>query len=147
MRKIVKQEHWSSSNVFPVFKISAPKQNQEFVVLEGDTDSTLLFGPGRSPDSYLPGDCATVVIKANHHFVFLKNIALNDQIILSDQMGMEYQYCVLDIRIIDLSKKEISISSETDELKLVTPWPFDGFTKFNTLRYVVTARKYETYRH
>ena len=86
-----------------------------------------------------------VVIHAYHHFSFLQNINLNDQVILSDQMGMEYQYCVVDVSIIDLSKDTI-IVSETDELKLVTPWPFDGHTK-DTLRYVVTARKYETYQN
>jgi sortase (surface protein transpeptidase) len=61
-------------------------------------------------------------------------------------MGMEYQYCVLDISIVDLSKDKIKIST-IDELKLITPWPFDGFTKDNTLRYIVTARKYETYQN
>ncbi|WPE17155.1 sortase [Candidatus Thioglobus autotrophicus] len=146
MRKIIKQKHWSQSNVFPVFQLSAPAHNQEFVVLEGDSDDTLLFGPGRSPGSFLPGDCGTVVIHAYHHFIFLQNINLNDQIVLSDQMGMEYQYCVLDVNIIDLAKDQIEITS-TDELKLITPWPFDGFTKDNTLRYVVTARKYETYQN
>jgi sortase (surface protein transpeptidase) len=146
MRKIVKPQHWTQSNVFPVFQLSAPAHNQEFVVLEGDSDDTLLFGPGRSPSSFLPGDCGTVVIHAYHHFVFLQNINLNDQIVLSDQMGMEYQYCVLDVNIIDLAKDQIEITS-TDELKLITPWPFDGFTKDNTLRYVVTARKYETYQN
>ena len=146
MREIIKQRHWSQSNVFPVFKLSAPAHNQEFVVLEGDSDNTLIFGPGRSSDSYLPGDCGTVAIHAHHHFTFLKNINLNDQLILSDQMGMEYQYCVLDISIVDLSKDKIKISN-IDELKLITPWPFDGFTKDNTLRYIVTARKYETYQN
>jgi hypothetical protein len=61
-------------------------------------------------------------------------------------MGTEYQYCVLDVGIIDLDKTQIEISN-IDELKLVTPWPFDGFTKDNTLRYIVTARKYETYQN
>ncbi len=146
MREEMQQKHWSSSNVFPVFRLTAPQHNQEFVVLEGDGDDALLFGPGRSSDSYLPGDCGTVVIHAYHHFIFLQNINLNDQIILNDQMGTEYQYCVLDVSIIDLDKTKIDIT-DTDELKLVTPWPFDGFTKDNTLRYIVTARKYETYQN
>ena len=146
MREEIQQKHWSSSNVFPVFRLTAPQHNQEFVVLEGDGDDALLFGPGRSSDSYLPGDCGTVVIHAYHHFIFLQNINLNDQIILNDQMGTEYQYCVLDVSIIDLDKTKIDIT-DTDELKLVTPWPFDGFTKDNTLRYIVTARKYETYQN
>lgn len=146
MRKIVKPKHWSQANVFPVFQLSAPAHNQEFVVLEGSSDDTLLFGPGRSPDSYLPGDCGTVVIHAHHHFIFLQNINLNDQVILSDQMGMEYQYCVLDVSIVDIDKEQIKISN-TDELKLITPWPFDGYTKDNSLRFIVTARKYETYQN
>ena len=87
-----------------------------------------------------------MIIHAHHHFIFLQNINLNDQIILNDQMGTEYQYCVLDVSIIDLDKTKIEITN-TDELKLVTPWPFDGFTKDNTLRYIVTARKYETYQN
>ena len=146
MREEKQQKHWSSSNVFPVFMLSAPQHNQEFVVLEGDGEDALLFGPGRSSSSFLPGDCGTVIIHAYHHFTFLQNINLNDQIILNDQMGAEYQYCVHDVSIIDLDKTKIEISN-TDELKLVTPWPFDGFTKDNTLRYIVTARKYETYQN
>lgn len=146
MREETQQKHWSSSNVFPVFRLTAPQHNQEFVVLEGDDDDALLFGPGRSSSSYLPGDCGTVVIHAHHHFVFLQNINLNDQVILNDQLGTEYQYCVLDVSIIDLDKTQIEVT-DTDELKLVTPWPFDGFTKDNTLRYIVTARKYETYQN
>ncbi|MDC0920050.1 sortase [Candidatus Thioglobus sp.] len=144
MKEIIKQKHWSQSNVFPVFQLKVPMHDQEFVVLEGCDDDALLFGPGRSPDSYLPGDCSTVVIHAYHHFAFLQNINLNDQVILSDQMGMEYKYCVLDVNIIDLSKDKIEISSSIDELKLVTTWPFDGVTKDNTLRYIASARKYET---
>jgi hypothetical protein len=53
---------------------------------------------------------------------------------------------VHDVSIIDLDKTQIEIS-EIDELKLVTPWPFDDFTKDNALRYVVTCRKYETYQN
>ena len=49
------------------------------------------------------------------------------------------------VSIIDLNKQQIEIA-EVDELKLVTPWPFDGATKDNSLRYIVTARKYETYQ-
>jgi len=86
-----------------------------------------------------------VVIHAYRHFSFLQKIVLNDQIILNDQLGTEYQYCVLDVSIIDLNKQQIEIA-EVDELKLVTPWPFDGATKDNSLRYIVTARKYETYQ-
>jgi len=145
MREEVKQKHWSESSVFPVFRLTAPRHNQEFIVLEGDTEDTLLFGPGRAPNSFLPGDLGTVVIHAYRHFSFLQNIVLNDQIILNDQLGTEYQYCVLDVSIIDLNKQQIEIA-EVDELKLVTPWPFDGATKDNSLRYIVTARKYETYQ-
>ena len=72
---------------------------------------------------------------------------LNDQIILSDQFGCEYQYCVLNVTIIDMDEEGISISKEVDELKLVTPWPFDGRIRDSQLRYVVTARKYETYQN
>ena len=147
MSEIIETTNLTGKGAFPVFNLSAPQHNQEFVVLEGDDREALIFGPGRSIDGYLPSDCGTVVVYGNRHFDFLKNINLNDQLILSDQFGYEYQYCVLDVTIVDIDEDGISVSKEIDELKLVTPWPFDGHTRDSQLRYVVTARKYETYQN
>ena len=147
MSEMIEPVNLTEKGAFPVFNLSAPQHNQEFVVLEGDGREALIFGPGRSTDGYLPSDCKTVVIHGNRHFKFLKNINLNDQIVLSDQFGYEYQYCVLDVSIVDMEDDGVSVNDHLDELKLVTPWPFDGRTRDSQLRYVVTARKYETYQY
>ena len=146
MIKIKQQDFWSNIDLSPIFTLTSTCHNEEMIVLEGNSDNILESGPGRSPDSHLPSECGTVVIHANQHFNFLKDVNLNDQIVIDDHIGVEYQYCVLDVSIIDLEKTQVEVT-DTDELKLITPWPFDGFTKDNTLRYVVTARKYETYQN
>ena len=146
MIKTIQQDFWSSIDLSPIFTLTSTHHNEKMIVLEGDSDNILKSGPGRSSSSHLPSECGTVVIHGNQHFGFLKDINLNDQIVIDDHMGAEYQYCVLDVSIIDLEMTAIKITDK-DELKLITPWPFDGFTKDNTLRYVVTARKYETYQN
>ncbi|MCS5592421.1 MAG: class D sortase [Gammaproteobacteria bacterium] len=133
--------HWSSANVSPVLDLSLPRYNQSFVVLEGDSDDTLAFGLGRSPEGYLPADSGTVVISANEHFNFLQNLTLNDQVVLSDPMGGEFHYGITHMDIIDLKDNTIDIHDNVDELKLVSSWPFGSGNAHTTMRYVVKASK------
>ena len=60
-------------------------------------------------------------------------------------MGSQYHYLVEDVGIIDLDIDEIGIAN-IGELKLVTNWPFDRLDDGNKLRYIVTARKDESYK-
>jgi len=137
------KQHWSKSNMLPAFTLSVPDHNEEIVVLEGGDENSLLFGPYRSSDSYYPSNSGTVVIYGNHHLNFLKNINLNDKIILNDNAGSHYYYFVEDVGIIDINNNQIELR-DTEELKLVTPWPFDRQDNNKPLRFIVTARKNET---
>lgn len=133
--------HWSSANVSPVLDLSLPRYNQNFVVLEGDSDDTLAFGLGRSSAGYLPSDSGTVVISADEHFTFLQSLTLNDQVVLSDPMGGEFYYSITHTDIIDLKSSTIDIHEDVDELKLVSAWPFGSANAHTTMRYVVKAMK------
>jgi len=136
--------HWSSANVSPVLDLSLPKYNQNFVVLEGDSDDTLAFGLGRSSAGYLPSDSGTVVISADENFNFLQSLILNDQVVLSDPMGGEFCYSITQMDIIDLKNSTIDIYEDVDELKLVSAWPFGSANAHTTMRYVVKAMKIDT---
>ena len=116
--------HWSSANVSPVLDLSLPRYNQNFVVLEGDSDDTLTHGLGRSSAGYLPADSGTVVISTDEHFNFLQSLTLNDQVVLSDPTGGEFCYCITHMDVIDLKNSTIDIYEDVDELKLISAWPF-----------------------
>ena len=133
--------HWSSANVSPVLDLSLPRYNQSFVVLEGDSDDTLVFGLGRSSSGYLPADPGTVVISADKHFNFLQGLTLNDQVVLSDPTGGEFCYSITHMDIIDLKNSAIDICEDVDELKLVSAWPFGNSNADTTMRYVIKAMK------
>jgi LPXTG-site transpeptidase (sortase) family protein len=136
--------HWSSANVSPVLDLSLPRYNQNFVVLEGDSDDTLAFGLGRSSAGYLPSDSGTVVISADERFNFLQSLTLNDQVVLSDPMGGEFCYNITHMDIIDLANSTIDIYEDVDELKLVSAWPFGSANAQTTMRYVIKAMKIDT---
>ena len=144
MKDMTKQ-HWSKSNMLPAFTLSAPDHNKEIAIMEGGDTNSLLFGPYRAPDSHYPWSLGTVIIHGQHHFNFLRSVNLNDKITLGDNMGSQYHYLVEDVGIIDLDIDEIGIAN-IGELKLVTNWPFDRLDDDNKLRYIVTARKDESYK-
>ena len=133
--------HWSSANVSPVLDLSLPRYNQNFVVLEGDSDDTLTHGLGRSSAGYLPADSGTVVISTDEHFNFLQSLTLNDQVVLSDPTGGEFCYCITHMDVIDLKNSTIDIYEDVDELKLISAWPFGSANAHTTMRYVVKAMK------
>ncbi len=136
--------HWTKSSAIPAFTLSAPDHNEEFVVMEGGDLGSLSFGPYRSSESYYPSSSGTVVIHGNSHLNFLKDINLNDQIIINDNMGSQYNYVVEGVGIIDLEEEQVEVVEETEELKLLTTWPFGLVDEQNSLRFMVTAKKDES---
>jgi len=130
-------KHWSSINAVPVLHLTLKKNNQHFVVLEGVSDEVLEVGLGRLSASYFPSDSGTVVIYVSQSFNFLQNLQLNDQIILNEQKGGQFNYAVCKMEIIDINDNPINIQEDIDELKMFTAWPFGSDKDQTTLRYIV----------
>jgi hypothetical protein len=59
-------------------------------------------------------------------------------------MGSQYNYVVEGVGIIDLEEEQVEVVEETEELKLLTTWPFGLVDEQNSLRFMVTAKKDES---
>ena len=136
------QKPWRWADMHPVMKLSSEKHKQELIVLSGDKGNSLAFAPGHNLYSYMPNQGGTTVISAHRdtHFEFLQDVSISDVFELTDRNNKTSRYMVSDINIIDSTKRDISIHSNQDELKLITCYPFDAVIARGPLRYVITAQ-------
>lgn len=134
---------WTWADMYPVMKLTANEYNQELIVLSGDTGNVLAFGPGHNLKSGMPGQNKTVMISAHRdtHFKFLEKVKLGDTVEIETKNDEPpHQYEVVAVRIIDSTKEDILIQ-HTEELKLVTCYPFDKQFIDTPYRLIVSANR------
>ena len=138
---------WSWADTYPVLRLQAPSQEEDLVVLAGDTGNVLAFGPGLSRLTPHTNHSTTWLISAHRdtHFEFLQHLKVGD-FLMTTNLDMTIQkFQVNDINIIDVTKQDISLDDHHATLKLITCYPFDALVAGGPLRYVVTAEKYQTF--
>jgi sortase A len=123
-----------------LFRMSFPRQNAAFGVVEGTTKQSLRKGPGHLEGSSMPGDRGNAVIAAHRdtHFRLLKDVAVGDEIRI-DSEGQRYVYRVEDTRVVSPNDTSPLRSSGEPILTLVTCYPF-YFIGPAPDRFVVRAR-------
>jgi hypothetical protein len=63
-----------------------------------------------------------------------------DPLSLTDTYGNEYYYKVTGMNVVDFEESgHVTIDDFGRELKLVTPWPLDGYMFDDPAHYVLTA--------
>lgn len=134
---------WSWSDTYPILKMSVPSLNKELFVLQGDSGSTLAFGPGHASKSFLPKDNGTVMISAHKdtHFRFLKDLKVGEKIVIQDVNNDSHTYIMDSFKVIDSEKNNIPIYNGINELVLVTCYPFEAISTEKNQRYVVSFRE------
>jgi len=132
---------WPWADTHPAARLKAARLGVDFIVLEGDSGEVLAFGPGHVSGSAQPlgrGNCILVGHR-DTSFIFLKDLRLNDTIIIHDVKNRTGTYRVQSTMIAavdDLYFKETSESW----LTLITCYPFDGLSSATDKRYVVFAK-------
>jgi sortase A len=108
-----------------LFKLSFPRHNASFDVVEGTTPQSLRKGPGHLEGSSMPGHTGNSVIAGHRdtHFRVLKDIAIGDEIGV-DVGGDRYLYRIVDTRIVPPSDTSALRSSKGRMLTLITCYPF-----------------------
>jgi sortase A len=124
----------------PLFKLSFPRQDEHFTVVEGTTDKALRQGPGHLEGSPLPGVTGNAVIAGHRdtHFRVLKDVLIGDEIHV-DMANQELVYRVVDVRIVSPKNTEVLRPREGRTLTLITCYPF-YFLGPAPDRYIVQAR-------
>jgi len=102
----------------------------------------LAFGPGLSSETPFISNESTLLISAHRdtHFTFLQDVALGDELLLTNANNVQQHYKITNIEIIDTSKQDILLEDNQSIIKLVTCYPFDELVAGGPLRYVVDAQ-------
>jgi len=132
---------WAWADHWPVAQLKFSKAKSEFIVLSGDSGSSLAFAPGWSTKSAKPGERGVTVISGHRdtHFKILKDTEIGDLIEVVTPQGETVNYQVKIIEIVDSRVATIKTEHSGQTLVLVTCFPFDAVVAGGSLRYVVTA--------
>jgi len=133
---------WPWADTWPIARLEVPEYKVDQYVLAGLTGESLAFGPGYVFSSAAPTEQGNTIIAAHRdtHFEFLQNLQKGDVITIHNRMGIQRDYSVQDMTIVD---KEDVDWLENDlyahQLTLVTCYPFNAIQMGGRLRYVVRA--------
>ena len=134
---------WPWADHWPVAQLKFQKSKKEFIVLSGDSGSSLAFAPGWNTKSAKPGEQGVTVISGHRdtHFEILKDIEIGDSIDVVTPQGETVNYKVKTIEFVDSRVATINTEQSGQTLVLVTCYPFDAVVAGGPLRYVVTAKE------
>lgn len=136
---------WPWADTWPVARLTARSGDIDLIILAGGSGRTLAFGPGHLSASALPGEVGNAVIAGHRdtHFLFLRQLTVNDHIAVETATGDHYWFKVVEMGITDTRLSKIQLDTEGELLTLVTCYPFDAIEPGGPLRYVVVARRME----
>ncbi len=134
---------WPWADTWPVARLRMQHPPVDLIVLAGASGRTLAFGPGHVTSSALPGQEGTVMLTGHRdtHFRFLRAVHPNDQLDLTGTDGTTLHYRIIEQRVMDSRRELIPTGQDTEDLVLVTCFPFDAIQAGGPLRYVVRAER------
>lgn len=133
---------WPWADAYPIAKLQLAHQASPLLVLEGDSDRVLAFGPGRMSGSAIPGGAGSMVIAGHRdtHFKGLAEQQIGDILQVQDINGGWYRYQISSTEVVDSRTTRLSLADSRPQLMLITCYPFEALTAGGPLRYVVLAR-------
>ncbi len=131
---------WSWADTYPVARIKIDRIGAEAIVLKGSSGEAMAFGPALVNETSRPGTRGTSVMAAHRdtHFSFLRNVKIGDQIEVTRDDGLVFNYRAVNMRVVDWNKSGIDAHEAGFHLVLATCYPFDAITH-GPQRYVVEA--------
>lgn len=132
---------WPWADTWPVARLSAAVQGVDLLVLAGDSGNALAFGPGHAQASAPLGSVGLAVVGGHRdtHFAFLQQLQTGDVLQLQLASGQLRHYRVQATRVVDAGRELLPLTTDYEELMLVTCYPFDSLLAGGSLRFVVSA--------
>ncbi len=132
---------WPWADTWPIARLKVPDYNIDFYVLAGSQGSSLAFGPGHVDGTAMPTANGTIVFSGHRdtHFSFLQNLKQGHTLQVQNKLGYWRDYQVIYHEVKNSTKEQWFINKKSDELKLITCYPFDSINPSGPLRYIVTA--------
>lgn len=153
---VAENKPWPWADTWPVAKLTILKsQNlagstmpnyhelESFIVLADASGESLAFGPGMMTSHVMPGDKGNSLIAAHRdtHFSILKDVSINDRMLVERQDGTVINFEVDDVRVVDSRRQKPVVNIDEYRMTLVTCFPFDMEVKNPTLRLLVSGKK------
>ena len=134
-----KVKPWRWADTHPVAKITFDNK-LDYIILAGGSGRTMAFGPGHVSATPLPGNGGNSVIVGHRdtHFSVLKDLTPGD-IIQVQIPNKLISYKVVNSFIVDQSQSEVMQDFGSEQLTLITCYPFNALQAGGPLRYVVRA--------
>ncbi len=134
-----KVKPWKWADTHPVAKITF-NNKLDYIILAGGSGRTMAFGPGHVSATPLPGNGGNSVIVGHRdtHFTVLKDLTPGD-VIQVQISNKQISYKVVNSFIVDQSQSEVMQDFGSEQLTLITCYPFDALQAGGPLRYVVRA--------
>lgn len=139
----VSRRPWPGADMRPIARLTMPAHGVERYVLADASGRTLAFGPGHVSGTARPGSWGNVVIVAHRdtHFSFLREVAIDEEILLESGKSAVARYRVREITIVDKGEARVMDPADAAQLTLITCFPFDAIQPGTPLRYVVIAER------
>jgi sortase A len=131
---------WPWADTRALARLRVPRLDIDQIVLAGASGSTLAFAPGHLDGSALPGEIGTSVLSGHRdtHFAFLKRLAVGDTVEIDTVTGTR-RYRVEEAQVVDTRTTPLRLQRGTEEMLLLTCYPFDVVAATGPLRYRVRA--------
>jgi sortase A len=137
---------WPWADHHPVAKLSVQSLGIEQLVLSGDEGNVLAFGPGENTQAKQHGSSRVISAHRDTHFRFLERVRVGDVIQL-DYVNETHQYRVSEVVVLDAKRYQLSLEQHSNQLFLVTCYPFDAINPGGSLRFLVIANQLEVTNH
>jgi len=133
---------WPWADTWAIAKLTIPKLHKSYVVLAGASGRNLAFAPSHLSASVKPGMQGTAIIAGHRdtHFSFLNNLSIGEILELQSPLSEKITYEVTQTEIINTDREHLYIDPDTNQLLLVTCYPFDEIETGGPLRYVITLK-------
>jgi sortase A len=133
---------WAWADTWPVARLSVPRLGLERMVLAGVSGRTLAFGPGWAEQSARPGEPGRTLLAGHRdtHFRFLSQLVDGDRILLQTANGEKRRYRVVMESVVDEDAVWLMGPDASDELLLLTCYPFDSPIPGGSQRFLVRAQ-------
>jgi sortase A len=124
-----------------VGRIEITRLGLSVIVMEGSEPKTLRRAAGHILGTALPGEHGNVGISAHRDTLFrpLKGVRIDDTVLFTTPAG-EYRYRVVSTRVVGPDSVSVLDSDGTDEITLITCYPF-YFVGPAPNRFVVRAER------
>lgn len=127
---------WQWADMSTVAKLTFPKQDKSYVVLDSASGEAMAFGPGLVAGNPQQAHTQTLAIGGHRdsHLAVLEHLLPDEPVALQALDGTIHHYTMTDKYIVDSSRNNIGISADKSGLVLITCYPFNAAQTGGPLR-------------